>query len=37
MSKTVMGCAVLHFFDDGKKCKLLIAILGNASATLFAE
>ncbi len=37
MSKAVMGYAVLHFIDDGKKCKLLIAILGSAASTVFAE
>ncbi len=37
MSKAVLGCAILHFIDDGKKCKLLIAILGSAAATLIAE
>ncbi len=37
MRKAILGCAILHFIDDGKKCKLLIAILGSASATLFAE
>ncbi len=37
MSKAVLGFAVHHFIDDGKKCKLLIDILGSASANLFAE
>ncbi len=37
MSKAVLGFAVHHFIDDGKKCKLLIDILGSAASTVFAE